>query len=512
MLKITEMKKYINHKSLIGILFIVLISTGCTKLDEKLYGRVTPENYFKTDAEVLAALAGVYNNMGFAVNGGNAWRLLHLGTDEFIIVARSDGRWLDGSVYIEFFEHKWTPINNRLGSYSDVFRTIGSANAVLEGMQSSPNAANLKGQIAEARGLRAYAYFYAMDLWGNVPIVTTARIEPTALPETKTRKEVFDFVVSELTAAATDLPSVTTVNKTAYYPRMTKEAANAILALTYLNGEVYAGKSYWAECIAACDKVAAGGYILTPNFNDNFIPANENSKEFIYAISVDPAKTAGSNNFAQRTLHDSHRFKYNLPFVPQNGFNIVEDAYNRFEAQDVRRSQILAGPQFAADGVTPLKNIAGTANLVLVPIANPKNATENEGYRLMKWLPDNTWINGGASNDVATIRYSEILLTKAEAILRSGGDANAAMALVNQVRVRSNATPLSAITVNDILDERGRELMWEGTRRRDMIRFGTFFSWTPFWKPTVTPAFRGLLPIPAAEIGANPRLKQNPGY
>ncbi|TDH24216.1 RagB/SusD family nutrient uptake outer membrane protein [Segetibacter sp. 3557_3] len=505
------MKKFLTIKN--SLLFILLLSfgTACTKLDEQLYGRVTSENFFKTDAEVLAALAGVYNNMGFAVNGGNLWRLLHLGTDEFIMVARSDGRWLDGGVYIEFFEHKWTPINNRLGSYSDVFRTIGSANAVLEGMQSSPNAANIKAQIAEARGIRAYAYFYAMDLWGNVPIVTTARIEPSNLPETKTRKEVFDFVVAELTAAANDLPSAKTVGP-AYYPRMTKEAAYAILALTYLNAEVFAGKAYWAECIEMCDKVAAGGYILTPSYIDNFKVANEGSKEFIYAVSIDPTKAAGSNNFAQRTLHDSHAKTYNLPFIPQNGFNIVEDAYNRFEAQDIRRSLILAGPQFAADGVTPLRNIANTANLVLVPIVNPKNAAENEGYRLMKWQPDNTWVNGGAGNDVATIRYSEILLTKAEAILRSGGSAATALGLVNQVRVRSNATPLQSITINDILDERGRELMWEGTRRRDMIRFGTFFTWTPFFKPTVTPAFRGLLPIPATELGANPKLKQNPGY
>lgn len=507
------MKKFLINKWCFVFLLSMIFSTSCTKLDEELYGRVTPENFFKTDAEVLAALAGVYNNMGFAVNGGNLWRLLHLGTDEFIIVARSDGRWLDGSVYIEFFEHRWTPVNNRLGSYSDVFRTIGSANAIIESLQSSPNVPNLKAQIAEARGIRAYAYFYAMDLWGNVPIVTTARIEPTNLPTNKTRKEVFDFVIAELTAAAVDLPSVKTVNRAAYYPRMTKEAAYAVMALSYLNGEVFAGKSYWPECIDMCDKIiTTGSYELLTNYVNNFIPANEASREFIYAVSQDPTKSAGSNNFAQRTLHDSHRFKYGLPFTPQNGFNIVEDAYNRFESGDVRRSMILAGPQFDADGVTPLKNIAGTAPLVLVPITSPKNAAENEGYRLLKWQPDNTWVNGGGGNDVATIRYAEILLTKAEALLRSGGSATDARTLVNQVRVRSNATSLANVTLNNILDERGRELMWEGTRRRDMIRFGTFFTWTPFFKPAVTPAFRGLLPIPAAELGANPNLKQNPGY
>ena len=130
----------------------------------------------------------------------------------------------------------------------------------------------------------------------------------------------------------------------------------------------------------------------------------------------------------------------------------------------------------------------------------------------MKWQPDNTWVNGGSGNDVATIRYAEILLTKAEAILRSGGNATDARTLVNQVRLRSNASALGSIVLNDILNERGRELMWEGARRRDMIRFGTFFSWTPFWKPTITPAFRALLPIPASELSANPNLKQNPGY
>src|SRR5215218_1142557 len=142
------MKNKLLHKNSFVVLLLVLFSLSCTKLDEKLYGRVTPENFFKTDAEILAALAGVYSNMGFAVNGGNAWRLLHCGTDEFIILARSDGRWLDGSVYIELFEHKWTPVNNRLASYNaEVFRAIGSANAILESLESSANKENLKAQI-----------------------------------------------------------------------------------------------------------------------------------------------------------------------------------------------------------------------------------------------------------------------------------------------------------------------------------------------------------------------------
>jgi hypothetical protein len=257
--------------------------------------------------------------------------------------------------------------------------------------------------------------------------------------------------------------------------------------------------------------INANAYSLATNFVDNFVPRNEGSPEFIYAIAVDPTRTAGSNNFAQRVLHDNHRFKYGLPFPPQNGFTILEEAFNRFESQDTRRSLILSGLQTDASG-NPLRNVAGTADLVLIPHQNQENSAENEGYRLLKWQPDVTWVNGGAGNDVATIRYAEILLTKAEAILRSGGVADDARSLVNQVRARSKASALNSITLNDILDERGRELMYEGTRRRDMIRFGTWLTGTWKFKTTVTPAYRKLLPIPVAELNANAALVQNDGY
>src|SRR5688500_835358 len=118
--------KNIFIKSSFRMLALMLIfTTACTRLEEDLYGRLSPQNFYKTDAEVLSALAGVYNSMGFAVNGGNGWRLLHLATDEFLIPSRSDGRWYDGGVYLEFSKHAWTPQNNRISSgWTDVFRAI----------------------------------------------------------------------------------------------------------------------------------------------------------------------------------------------------------------------------------------------------------------------------------------------------------------------------------------------------------------------------------------------------
>lgn len=506
------MKKYIRNKNKFVLALLLVFCGSCTDLDEELYGRLSPDNFFRTEGEVLAALAGVYSGMSFGGNGGNGWRVIHSGTDEFIIPARSDGRWYDGGVWLELANHTWTAQNNRiLSAWREVFTVIGRANAVIESLENSPQQ-GLEPQIAEMRAVRAYAYFYGMDLWGNVPIVTDARIDPNNLPANNTRTEVFNFVVSELQAAIQDLPSINDVDRTSYYGRMTREAAYSVLALTYLNGEVYTGQTYWQQAIEATNEVInSGAYSLTPDYLDNFVSNNHNSPEFIYAITVDPGRNAGSNAFVLRGTHDSHRFKYNLPFTPQNGFTTLEIAYDRYENQDERKSMFLHGPQVDEDG-EPLPTISGVGQLVIVPHQNVTNSAENEGYRLVKWQPDGPWVGQSGFNDVALIRYAEILLIKAEAILRSGGSASEALALVNEVRARSNASALAAITLEDILEERGRELIWEGARRRDMIRFGTYLTWDWQFKNTDSPEFRKLFPIPAIELNANTNLTQNPGY
>src|SRR5215210_6758442 len=137
--KKVKMKKHIINKGVLGLVLVILACGSCTKLDEGLYGRLSPENFYKNDAEVLAALAGVYNRMGFTVNGGNGWRIMNLGTDEFLIPARSDGRWFDGGVYLEFSKHAWTPVNNRISSgWTEIFGAIGAANAIIESLELSP--------------------------------------------------------------------------------------------------------------------------------------------------------------------------------------------------------------------------------------------------------------------------------------------------------------------------------------------------------------------------------------
>ncbi len=494
------------------IIGALLLSGGCTKLDEELFGSLSPDNYYNTEAEALSSVVGVYRLLSYTADIGDPWRLGMFATDEFIVPGRASGGWYDQS-NIDITMHKMDANNATSGrAWNFIFQEIGTANAIIEALQKSPNAANLKAIIAETRALRAYGYFYAMDYWGNIPLVTVARIDPNNLPETTPRAEIFKFIEAEMLAAAADMPSVTTVNRATYYPRFTKESVYSLLAILYLNAEVYTGTPQWTKAIEMSDKViGTGAFELEPAVINCFTSAKQAaSKEIISAFSIDPTKNAGNNQFILYTQNALDQKKYNLPFVPANGYSSTQAALDRYEDQDVRKSLIEYGPQTYLDG-TPLKYANGT-QLVLVPVKDIVAAQDNEGYKVLKYTPVGTSWNGyNGDNDLILVRYAEILLTKAEALFRTGKAAEA-LPIINAIRKRSNATEKTSLTLKDLEDERARELLWEGQRRRDMIRFGTYFTGTWPFKTTTTAATKGIFAIPNEQITANPKLKQNPGY
>ena len=498
------------------LVLIVFILGSCTNLDEEIYGSLSPDNYYQTEEEALSSVAGVYQKVSDVVSIGAAWRPSVLGTDEFWVPARTNGGWYDGGIWIEYAQHDVTPTNelNRR-AWVSIFGMIGAANAVIQSLEESPNSDNLKGLIAETRGLRAFAYFYAMDFWGNVPIFTDARVDPNNLPSTDSRVNVYDFVVSEMQAAAQDLPSVKDVNRTEYYPRFTKEAMYTALATVYLNAEVYSGTAHWSDVINMCDNVInTDAYSLEDHVVNCFLATNEeNCTENISAFSIDPNKNAGNNQFMLYTNHSLDQKKYNLSFGPADGYSTGVEAVNRYEDDDDRKSLIEYGPQYYLNGDPLLKDDNDpNSQLVLIPIQNIRAAGNDEGYHVLKYSPiGTTWSGYNADNDFVLNRYSDVLLMKAEALLRTSGATNA-LPLVNQVRARSNASDLTSLTLQDIEDERAREFIWEGQRRRDMIRFGSYFSDTWAFKTTVTPAEKGLYPIPEEQLTSNPNLDQNPGY
>lgn len=491
--------------------------TGCTDLDEELYGRLTPGNYYQTEEQALSSLAGCYEYMAYMSRaGGDSWRIGEYGTDELYCPGRSNGGWYDEYVN-QIMEHRCTPENDRLNVCWNtyIFPGIGADNAILEAMEASPVKDKLKGPIAEARALRAYEYFYAMDYFGNVPLFTASRPDANNMPKTAPRKEIYDFVVKEFLDAADDLPSAKDVDAS-YYPRLTKEAVYTLLASVYLNAEVYSGTPHWEDVVTMCDKVInSGAFELADRVGDCFLSTNEGKcKEVIIAFSVDPTKSVDGNQFMLYAQHAVDQQKYGLPFAPACGYCFSDEALNWYnDPNDDRLNLLEYGPQFYLDG-TPIENPDKPGEqLVLTPLKS-KTAAENwEGYRVLKYSPVGaTFAGSDADNDYIAERYSNILLMKAEALFRLNRDLDVALDLVNRVRTRSNCAPFPSLSLENIELERAREFIWENQRRKDMIRFGSYFTEKTFYADGKTEQWRGIYPIPAQQLNANPNLEQNPNY
>ena len=295
---------------------------------------------------------------------------------------------------------------------------------------------------------------------------------------------------------------------------MTQDAGNMLLAKLYLNAGVYKGSPEWQKALDVVNKVIASknAYSLSASTLSNFIVQNQGSGENIWTIPYDSFK-AGGMNFHMRTLHYANATTYGLANSPWNGFCTLADFYNSFEKTDLRKAMWIEGQQFAASGAKLLdaKNqpLAFIADFPKDQMTDADPEFQVAGIRSQKYEIQRNNPNGDQSNDYVVFRYADALLMKAEASFRLGKTADA-LAEVNKIRVRSGVAPMTTLTDKDILAERGREMAWEGWRRNDMIRFGTFSLERKFMKNLNKT--RELFPIPQARIDANPLLKQNPGY
>ena len=343
----------------------------------------------------------------------------------------------------------------------------------------------------------------------------------------------------------------TTVDVTTY-GRPTAFTAQALLAKMYLNAEYYTGKGMYNECIAACDAVIASNkYIIEPRatYLQQFYPNNGPAmKEFIFAIPYDPAAAAmpGTNSNMYHARYDvlrSQTKRFSLPFTPSAPRSTLPEFYVSFKSDtnDIRNKQWMVGKQYLADGVTPLTvtttkkgydqyytgtdgSAALTYQVEITPdiVLRQDVATYdcgndeiawNMGIRNIKFFPDATSTSRNQNNDIPFLRYSDVILMKAEAILRGGGATGGATALllVNQVRAARTTSPAwTTVTLDDIYNERVREFAWESWHRNDMIRFGKFEGKWGF-KTNADPN-RRIFAIPTAAFAVNPALKQNPGY
>jgi starch-binding outer membrane protein, SusD/RagB family len=519
----------------------------CHKLDVPITSALTPDVFPKTQAQFVQAAGPAYA----ALRGNFALDYNFIQsqtTDESIMPARG-GNWYDNQGYLMPHYHTWTRDHGITGSnwnwISNIIGTTNQALAILG--ENMPESNTTKAQmLAELRMVRAIAYFMWMDLFGNVPIITKyGDFEPKA---NASRTEVFAFIEKEIKEV---LPNLSTTVDATTYGRPTAFAAQALLAKMYLNAEYYTGTAKFNECIAACDAVInSGKYVLEPraSYLQMFYPNNGPAmKEFIFAIPYDPAMAAlpGTNGNMYHARYDvlrSQTKRFSLPFTPSAPRSTLPEYYAHFtkDTNDIRNKQWLTGKQFNADG-TPLMvtttkkgydqfytgadgGAAFTYQVEIIPDITLRQDVAtydcgndeiawNMGIRNIKFYPDATSTSRNQNNDIPFLRYSDIVLMKAEAILRGGGATGGATALslVNQVRTLRTTSPAwTAITLEDLYSERCRELAWENWHRNDMIRFGKYEGKWGF--KTNAETYRRILPIPTSAFVVNPALKQNPGY
>ncbi len=563
------MKKTLVHLGiLIAVLFVTTFNQSCTKLDEELYGEVTPANFFKTQEEFISALGAAYTQFGdFASN--DPMSIHELMSDEAVYPTRGQD-WDDGGTLrrahlhaygIEdgYFNGGW---NFGFGGVNTANRLIYQFNSLVESKEVEKTVAD--AYIAELETVRGFFYWQLIDWFGNVPLVTDfAKAE--AAPATKTRKEVYDFIVGNLETA---VPKLSEAVDGTTYGRMNKWAGYTLLAKLYLNAGVYSGTAQWDKVITACDLVInSGKYSLESNYFTNFNVNNSGSKEFIFAIPYDQVFFQGFN-LAVRTLHYGSQDTYNLTAQPWNGFCTMEEFYNSYDNADLRkgdagtltspavkRGNFIAGYQWKASGGLVMDDGFEAPNLTRSPSpllgdpdGKPLNfgnigstqpqinelgpqAYRQAGVRVGKWEIALGSHPDAMNNDYAVFRYADVLLMKAEALFRKGSTAQA-LTLVNQIRARAGVPALTSldgklsydmtgptVTGGELFNEIGREMFAENHRRQDLIRWGFYndvAKWAlPFFNPgdvIKTGAYLTIYPIHKDKIAANPNLKQNPGY
>jgi hypothetical protein len=500
-----------------SIIFLGGITQSCTKLDKKVYNVVPVGNFYQTPDQIAAGVAPAYIAMQ-NIPDGNVMQMNEITSDEIIVPTRGND-WYDGGQWQGLWLHKFKPDVFVDGGWSDLNNGIGKVNFtlnILNGLANKPS--NYNNIVAELKVLRAYFIFQMMDMFGNIPVVTDFNTDPSKVTQ-QNRAAVYAFLDSEL---STNIPLLsTTVDKTTY-GRVTQYFGYMLQAKLYMNAQVYTGTPQWAKAITALNQVISSGkYSLQPNYFDNFAITNDNSTENIFVVPFDKVHIGGMN-WEMQTLHYSSNQTYGLTGSPWNGFCSTADIYNKFDASDVRRQQFLVGQQYAADGKTPLQDPQANLPVIFDPnvtsLSDASPAFRMAGARNIKYHPE-AGTAGNQSNDGVIFRLGDAYLMLAEASLRTG-DAATALTMVNKVRERAGVADWTAgdLTLPHLLDERSRELTWEGWRRNDLIRFEVADG-QPYFTGARTPAKTAdgdqhtfIFPIPAPEILSNPNLKQNPGY
>ena len=510
---------------------LVVGAAGCTDVTVAPKSTISETNLFNDPNSYQAFLAKIYAGLAVSGQQGPAgqpdiqgidegfsqylrlyWEAEELPTDEAVIA------WNDIGLP-EMNTQMWDKNNSFVvAMYYRIYFQVGMANEFLRETTDDKLAARgvtgtLLDQIhqyrAEARFLRAFSYWNGIDFFGNIPLVTEQDPLGSTPPKPATRTDLYNFVVSELNDIKPDLPQPGPDT----YGRATRPAADMLLAELYLNAGVYTGTPNYAGALAEADSVIqSGAYSLDPNYRRMFDADNNTSPEIIFAITQDGTKTqtyGGVTFLVHASVGGTMTASDYGIDGGWAGLRLKQQAYNAFASGDMRASY------FYTDGQSVnVDTISNFSKGIAAPKFQNVTSTGQPGSN-----------KGFVDVDFPVFRLGEAYLIYAEAVLRGGGgDRGLALQYVNALRERayggtSGDITDAELTLDFILSERLRELLWEAHRRTDLVRFGKFtggdYVWA--WKGgtaagAATDSYRDLYPLPASELIANPNLTQNPGY
>lgn len=518
--------KTINKLLAISMMGAAFIAPGCTDLDETVYSDIPMDDFFDSEKNLVANAGRAYTKMQGYNKEQSLWTLLLQASDECAVPATNTGSWYSGGRYEEI-QTNVIPASNRLikRGWDWIFDGIAACNEIIYETELSEVQFDGKDKIlAEMKTLRAFFYYEAMSCWGNVPF--TIDYTDTGYPEQKDRAFIFNFLEKELSqeliSKLDERPGATN------YGRATQAMAYCILAKMYLNAEKWFGTPMYDKAEAATKAVMdLDAYQIEDDYAVNFAVNNDTSRENIFAIIYDTvAITSSSSSFYlfTLTLEPESCATFKITGSPWSGFICQPDFFQTYDPSDKRLAQSwLYGPQVDFNGA-PI--MVDGVQMSYNPVFDERqyfNANGGrqkfDGARICKWAyQTDGLLTGGETcmnNDFAIFRYADVVLMRAEALIRQGRAGDAAnLEDLRRIRARAGLMPYTAseLTLDEIYAERGRELAWEGWRHEDMIRFGKYLQQSWAHPAQEGETFRELFPIPTEILNANPRLTQNPGY
>lgn len=545
-------------------LFLLLAALSMTScLDEHPKDQLDEDAIYGSASDIyINAVASLYNYIGGAnesegIQGTcrGIYDYNTLTTDEAMIPIRG-GDWYDGGLWNAMYQHRWTADDQSLyDTWKYIYKVIVLANKSLDIISSKSvllSAAQQEEYRAEVRAIRAMFYYYAMDMFGRVPLVlSTDEQRYSSLFQGQTdRSSVFHFVFQELQQVLPSLPDQHSNKEGNYYGRITQPVVNFLLAKLALNAEIYMYDDWtqgyanrpkgsdihfsvpaadasshggdkelnaWETCIYYCDKLAEEGYVLESDDAFNFSTHNETSKENIFTIPMDKNIYTNQFHYLFRSYHYTHGGA--LGWGSENGtcatISTMKANHYGEADEDARCKMNFVAGVVKVDGHELLMD--NGKPLEYQPFEVAQNLTNSKfiktaGARMAKYEVDRTSYMDGKlqSNDIVLFRYADALLMKAEAKVRNGENGDEEL---NRIRARVGM-PYRKATLDNILEERLLELVWEGWRRQDLIRFGKFTGAYDLRTPLQgeSSGYTTVFPIPQKCIDLNSELVQNKGY